>query len=117
MCLFYRVSSANSQRHEQKRVGLRTRRNTQKEGMKLIEVSCPVCGPACSEKVFDVLSQRLRERTPYQLRRCSQCGLVITSPRPDSKEMDRLYAEEYFPVGQASSVTGLGRFTIREQAN
>jgi 2-polyprenyl-3-methyl-5-hydroxy-6-metoxy-1,4-benzoquinol methylase len=85
--------------------------------MKCVDISCPVCGPAPSEKVFEVLSQRLKTKTPFQLRRCSQCGLVITTPRPEAQEMDRLYSEEYFPVGQSSKVTAVGKLTISEETS
>lgn len=57
------------------------------------EATCPICGPGSRAKNF------LRARSGESLFsyvRCSACGLVFLSPRPEAAEMLGFYGEDYY---------------------
>jgi 2-polyprenyl-3-methyl-5-hydroxy-6-metoxy-1,4-benzoquinol methylase len=62
-----------------------------------------------------------RENSPYcpanglDLVKCSQCGLVFVSPRPDAHELYALYGETYFQ-NDASSTVGYTNY-VKDEAN
>lgn len=84
----------------------------------LTDVPCPVCGILPAEAFLDVLSQRLQaSKRSFKLSRCVQCGLVLTSPRPSTADMDWLYNNEYFLPVRGGLGTKIGDLTTRERAS
>jgi ubiquinone/menaquinone biosynthesis C-methylase UbiE len=84
--------------------------------MNLEEVSCPMCGPSPSDRLFDCPTLRLESaELRFTLRRCSGCGLAFTSPRPSPADMDLLYSSQYFPAKLTSGAGTISRSTTRER--
>lgn len=52
---------------------------------------CPVCGSRATRRHFDVVTT-----TAYTARRCRDCGLVFTWPRPTPEELAAFYSGAYF---------------------
>ncbi|KPK91964.1 MAG: hypothetical protein AMJ94_06140 [Deltaproteobacteria bacterium SM23_61] len=57
------------------------------------EATCPICGPGGRAENF--LRAR-SEESLFSYLRCSACGLVFLSPRPEAAEMKGFYGEEYY---------------------
>jgi len=53
-----------------------------------MRVSCPVCG--------SVPARRWRSEGPYQVVRCSRCGLGITWPPPSEEQLAEFYQGDYY---------------------
>lgn len=58
----------------------------------LIEVACPLCGSLDGE-LFSEARSHLADRNPFSITRCTICGFMFLSPRPDEMTLDRLYDE------------------------
>jgi SAM-dependent methyltransferase len=60
--------------------------------------TCPVCGSYGQERVYSVKNW-LNEKSPaeaFGVMRCTACGMRFLSPRPEGKELERYYPQEYF---------------------
>ncbi len=63
-------------------------RNNARDGEKLHEIECPLCG-AKNYKVE--YSQK-----NFRFVRCSECGVLYQNPRPENKYIQNRYDEKYF---------------------
>jgi len=84
--------------------------------MKLEDVSCPICVSSQSDRLMECPALRLTSTDlRFTLRRCRQCGLVFTSPRPDAAEMDLLYGNQYFPSKSSPWAAFINRAAVHER--
>ncbi len=66
------------------------------------DIACPLCG----KKNYTVyLRQRHR-----QIVRCLQCGLVYVNPQPSTREINRMYNEDYFASEKKRSTSSVGYY-------
>lgn len=65
--------------------------------LRLVEVSCPVCGSGRSKEVFAVRDyvHRITEDT-FGVRRCRVCGVGFLSPRPAAGDIGTFYPQEFY---------------------
>jgi SAM-dependent methyltransferase len=66
--------------------------------MKLINVSCDLCGCDDTCKITQGLDFEYRtSKNEFYIVKCNNCGFVYLNPRPDKTELGRIYPENYVP--------------------
>ncbi|HEX8030267.1 MAG TPA: class I SAM-dependent methyltransferase [Vicinamibacterales bacterium] len=77
-------------------------------------VGCDLCGSDRSVVLFIASDLRYNIPGEFPVRRCQQCGLVYTSPRPVGDDLARYYPSDYAPHGNvAKQHTGRTGSTMR----
>ncbi len=69
------------------------------------ENQCPVCGNNHLEEVFKVLDFRGSDEA-FDLKRCTACSFILTSPRPQDAELGRYYPKSNY-VSHNEKPTGV----------
>jgi ubiquinone/menaquinone biosynthesis C-methylase UbiE len=79
----------------------------------MIEVNeCPICGSTAFETPVLIKDHSISKEEFY-IKACSSCGLRITSPRPDDKDLSRYYESEDY-VSHSDTKKGLVNFLYQQ---
>lgn len=86
-------------------------------------IACPICGGHRLSHYLETLDYHLTNEA-FILKRCEDCSLILTSPRPDTDRLMAYYASEDY-ISHASSATNLvsqayllaRRYTLRQKLN
>ncbi|MEC8952900.1 MAG: class I SAM-dependent methyltransferase [Acidobacteriota bacterium] len=71
---------------------------------------CVMCGPPA-------VSEHLFRKGAYAILRCRLCGLIFASPHPTHDELEQIYSESFFQVGEkfAGQVGSSGRLNAEHR--
>lgn len=84
---------------------------------------CPICGGTRFSRHLETCDYHLTQET-FVLNRCEDCGLILTSPRPDPDQLMKYYASDDY-ISHTSSGTNLlnqtyliaRKYTLRQKLN
>lgn len=79
----------------------------------MIEINeCPICSSRKFEPYLNIKDHSISKET-FTIKRCSECGLKITSPRPEDSELGRYYESEDY-VSHSDTNKGLVNFVYQK---
>jgi len=67
------------------------------DSLKLIEVSCYLCGSSKTKSEIQLPDRSGLVRGVFRFVTCSECGLTYLNPRPDSRSFSLIYPQDYAP--------------------
>ncbi len=98
---------------DQRRAGGGSPRNVQEPDVEVV-TRCPLCGCAALNFLFAALDTLHGLPGEWGIRRCDDCGLMLTSPRPDRTAIAQFYPADYQPFSaphaQADNPTRMNAF-------